>query len=111
MNPSKELLSEVLGRPITKIQKADNTLLAYWDIYSAQHSLINIHELVFKCILHFYDDFIFDISAYEIKITKIVAFREPEEVYSDCWMNIPYDINKTFKACQWILNNKDKLWD
>ena len=48
MNPSKELLSEVLGRPITKIQKADNTLLAYWDIYSAQHSLINIYELAFK---------------------------------------------------------------
>lgn len=45
---SKELLSEVLYRPIIKIQKADNTLLAYWDIYSAQHSLINIHELAFR---------------------------------------------------------------
>lgn len=113
---SERLLSEVLGIPIGCIGaiKLDENYIGYEeylyeDKFDEERTLeyINIHELAHKCKEYFYDDYIFDEACYDIKVTKIEAFTEPKLVYEEYWMGTPYDITELFRACQWILENKD----
>lgn len=115
---SKELLSEVLDYEVEDFEYFKNGIyINETDMMSEfvttngrYDKYINIHELAHKCILHFYNDFIFSINAYTITVTRIYTeTRSSEIVYTNSWYDTPYKIDEIFKACQWIIDNKDKL--
>ena len=93
---TKELLSEVLG--VYKIiEPYGNILVWEWDkSYSNNNCSINIYELAHKCkewALQ-YDYTILSSKGYATISGKVFYDKtEPEAI---------------FKACQWILENKDK---
>jgi hypothetical protein len=101
---SKELLSEVLKEPIQQVE------INYGDIiysYSCEAGRINIYELVHKCMLHFYDDYIFEFGPYNLILTRIYSGgKSPKDVYESSWHDMPYKIDEVFKACQWILSQQ-----
>ncbi len=103
---STRLLSTVMNVNCTYIDKLLGIDQGFQTNNKDFTHVINIHELAHKCKLHFHDDYIFDEACYDIKVTKIEAFTEPKVVYEECWMDIPYDINQLFKACEWILENR-----
>ena len=81
---SKELLSEVLEieEEITHIDFLEKWKSVVYFLNGKNERTINIHELANKCILHFYDDYIFSLNAYEIIVTKICIGKDGEVVYS-----------------------------
>lgn len=109
---SKELLSEVLGNEaIIKVQPASNTMVAYWDIYSSQHSLINIHELAHKCILYAWYN-LYEITP-RVMGAEIMCLKTGYEEHiierKDVENPKEFDPRFIFKACEWVrLHVKDK---
>ena len=103
---SKELLSEVLNEvcPIVEIKKFknNNLLIKYQNQYQ---KTINIYELAHMCKewalkngykLHDY--------AHSIVIVNLNMNIE-YSVIDDNFNNV-YDVERFFKACEWILENK-----
>ena len=85
--PSKELLRAVLDdEGITRLKKANNTMIAYWDIYSAQHSLINICELQHKMKEWAYNNSSYYIESYiNSGGSYAVVYKDySEEPYFNC---------------------------
>ena len=114
--PSLKLLSKVFGRKITEIEMYEKPstlrLAGEFDGFR-QRFFFNKYELAHKCKLHFYSDeeipsYVFYHGSYEIEVVKVEAFKEPKVVYRETWMDTPYDINQVFKACEWIVENKDE---
>ena len=116
---SKELLNEVLGDIISVIHGIDkgNELLFHLESNSVLHN-INIYELAHKC-----KEWAFH-RHYELSTWKTT--KEPKSEYGNSKWNekmiektrwvtslgLHYTFAETepesiFKACQWILDNKD----
>ena len=105
---SKELLSEVLGKEVTNIQKGctENELkiTAYFgNVRQSFH--INIYELAHK-----YKEW-----AKSQKLF-ILSFPSPNEGLEGYWANLTNNTHRAFaatepeaifKACQWILDNRN----
>ena len=124
---SKELLSEVLEiKVFAEIREDDdvrNNILVYWEFdgYRNECRNINIYELAFKCkkwaISNGFDvlsggleqgkyscylDSELELTHNEYKIDKYNISCETLSFYEDT------EIKAIFKACQWILKNKEQ---
>ena len=106
---SKELLSEVLGTYVVDMYIEDTVSfgmqIAIKDT-DEDYTYINIHELAHKCKVWAFT------RGYAVSIEQI----DEETHYGDKWylgLNKNYwfhgetEPNLIFKACQWILDNKD----
>ena len=115
--PSKKLLSEVLGVNIKDIYKIgsnpnlSNNILPYSIRGCGDLEEINIYELSHKCKK--WAEFIYKVDGSEIKLK---SYGKSCEIYTRNHAK-PYILKdfdaKTepeaiFKACEWVLNNKDK---
>ena len=111
---SKELLSKVLGLKVWKVLECDTNTLRYCicpnkDADPSEYIFsINIHELTHKCIIYAWGE-MYDISPrvmgaviyaqmtiYQLHIVQREDLENPK----------PFDPRFTFKACQWLLDNK-----
>lgn len=102
---SKELLSEVLGTDLTSLGKVslEDAQLCLWDtLNDSPYMVWNIHELAHKCKEWAFNKMLFLSSGFDtdgafcldrMNVKSFIADTEPEAI---------------FKACQWILDNKDK---
>jgi hypothetical protein len=117
---NKSLLNEVLNKKFYKIEFAgfgtytcSNTLICRYikddENYSEQ---INIYELAHKCkewaFKQGYSLNVFNSNSNYHEVTPNTLAQNDEE-----WVEHPYSIASSepeavFKACQWILDNKDK---
>lgn len=112
---SKELLSEVIDfvNPIDEvgnINAFDNTFYVTFKNQCGKN--INIYELAHKCKEWAWD------NGYEIEElchNLIVHYLDVEqleylkkEFNTEDGLYIPYNPYRVFKACQWILDNKDR---
>ena len=105
---SKELMSKVLNLNITYIERYNNSIIYKISVYDREEE-INIYELAHKCkewaILNHYD--------FTILIDTVVIYNEGIQIYTiyntlEDDNFIPFDPIYEIKACQWILDNKDK---
>ena len=100
MNISKELLSEVLGKEVAQdnnIQIA-TPIVHYSNI--THMSSINIYELAHKCKEWAWD------NGYTIK-----SYKSDEDWWAmirNMYINTTTEPEAIFKACEWILEQKDK---
>ena len=101
---SKELLSEVLDCNCTEIYPIQDNELAY---QAFGVSYINIYELAHKCkewaykrgFLYWYENSgLFIKIMYSCKVDFVIDIGEYKK---------PFEIDIDFKACQWILDNKE----
>jgi hypothetical protein len=100
---SKELLSEVLEKEdIEDIKVLGNWLTCK---YYGHNIKVNIHELAYKCIFHFSKAHL----GYEFVImsNKILIVKNENIIFEEVY-EPRYDVNIIFKACEYILDNKDK---
>ena len=115
---SKELLSEVLGKEVTNIQKGctENELKITAYFGDARQSFhINIYELAHKCkecvISKGYD-----VLSGGLEAGLYSCYIDYSDKRYTLQMNpLHYEFADTepeaiFKACQWILDNKENKW-
>lgn len=100
---SKELLSKVLNRNILKIKIFSNCVGYFYD---EKYDEINIFELAHKCKEWLIEQTDNDIEIRSNKDVSIVSVYIKEEAdfhfeYADM------EIEAIFKACEWILKNKE----
>ena len=108
MNISKELLSEVLNINVqTEIHEddwcSDNTLI-YWEFdgYHNDYKTINIYELEHRCIEWAFNE------GYACLVGIDICYVMRLEGFNiDYFTQLSKDFSNVFKACQWILDNKD----
>ena len=108
MEISKELLSEVLGEKVNCCGFVNKNILKVK--FNKGHSYnINIHELAHKCkewvikegyIIH---EMPYCVHLIQVENEIEKTFRYEKE---DMQNKKPYLPKYTFKACEWILNNK-----
>lgn len=121
---SKELLSEVLGRTIERISINENRCEIRNSIsfenyqlgvsYKYSHGneeirFMPIHELAYKCKEWAYAKYKYTIIEWAGGVD--IMDGEDNEVETFLNLNHPlvlFNLEFTFKACQWILDNKDK---
>jgi len=111
---SKEVLGEVLGLKIWKIVGCDFNTLRYCiypnkgDDPSEYTFPINIHDLAHKCIVYAWNE-MYDISP-RVMGTEIVCLKTGYQLHivqrEDLENPKLFDPRFTFKACQWLLDNK-----
>jgi len=111
---SKDLLSEVLNiksrfeTDILNIKIDGNFIFYKLDRKVKPSKRINIYELAHKCIIYAWDK-MYDISP-SVMGTKIVCLKTGFELYIVQREEIenpkPFDPRFTFKALQWLLDNK-----
>ena len=124
---SKELLSEVFGQEVKFIRYiANNTYEVHFEKpIRLKYQIINIYELAHKC-----KEWALS-QGFSLSSSKpIVANDEGNQVFNYWWCAYLHEINKEsfegpamatfnnfnseiepeaiFKACQWILDNKDR---
>lgn len=117
MNISKELLSEVLDKEVTNIKMHhSNDEYIYFDYIGKQSRLANevsidIYKLAHKC-KKWATEKGYEIveTAFMIRIKRVGQDKQkiweyPREMQD---AGIYFSPSFTFKACQWILDNKDK---
>ena len=106
---SKELMSEVLNLNITYIERCNNSIVYKISVYDREEE-VNIYELAHKC-----KEWAF-IRGYKIesKINEdscqshtIKRSYLCDEDWAICFC-CETEPEAIFKACQWVLNNKDK---
>ena len=107
---SKELLSKVLEDGILKVQQADNTRLAYWNIYNSNHSIINVNDLANKLKVFAFDNYGVYISSGLGEDSSNVKFWTANfkinGEFKSFWSEIEFDA--ICKACEWILTKDSK---
>lgn len=112
---SKELLSEVLGIPLTDF-KYGNGLIAYttYELPTFKYKEINIYELAHKC-KEWASELEFEISSCSYKAIIEYNYRQEEDDDRRLFWKFDYETftadaepEAVFKACQWVLENKDK---
>ena len=105
---SKELLSEVMECEIAIVKKPynkDTEKYVYYDTVNGEEDAINIYELAHK-----YKEWAFNngyyLTIYNDAIDVVLQSncKVLENVTNDTFM---YDQKLVFKACQWILDNKE----
>jgi hypothetical protein len=103
---SKELLSEVLNKPVTLLRVVEDGTDYLASIVYTEHGKMNIYELAHKCkdwaLMH---DFSIK-STYDFTHT---CFASVYGLQRGSYFNVQADAEPEaiFKACQWILDNKD----
>lgn len=110
---SKELLSEVLGKDVNFVKTISikGTGLYYTCVRNGNNSdgRANLHELVFECKSWAYREG-YILVEYDYKI----VIHEKDSISRDTITNtsienfFAFDPYMVIKACQWILDNKDK---
>ena len=101
---SKELLSEVLNLNITYIERCNNSIIYKISVYDREEE-INIYELAHKCkewVLKQGYRIIIDCSK-DIEL-GIRILKNGRDIYSN---ENKSEQQAIFKACQWILDNKE----
>ena len=111
---SKELLSEVFNRKVRTFTIIDNIAyyqyreIYYGGISGIDDEEINIYELAHKCKEWAYNQgYVLDCFS---KCTEIRKKNEEDILYierGELFDDSSYDISLVFKACQWILDNKE----
>ncbi len=114
---SKELLSEVLGYKILSVKDLkdgrnnisfDHERINNMGLIS-DYDFINSHELAHKCILFAWDNN-YAINP-RVMGAEIVCLKTGYQKHivqrEDIENPIKFDVRFTFKACQWILENKE----
>lgn len=114
---SKELLSEVLGKDIGRIEDNDN-IEFWWSKTDTYCGSINVYELAHKCKEWAKNQGYFINSSYGKYEDGIKAFATfnwelngeviPSSFVLETWFKADAEPDAIFKACQWILDNKDK---
>jgi hypothetical protein len=101
--PSKELLSEVLGRDVYKVKDIENNTLIYGClVHDGWYDEINIYELAHKCkewALSVYNNI--DFMVYGRSQCDLIIFTQPDDIKYN--FNADTEIEAIFKACEWIL--------
>jgi len=113
MGISKELLSEVLGKKVDKVYTADNEGNNFKTFVRPRFGdfvdEINIYELAHRHKEWAWNNgyeissFKANHSGYWLAIVKIIDFNIPPLGFTD-----NTEPKVIFKACEWILENKDK---
>lgn len=120
---SKELLSEVLGRPIEIISIDENRCeirnsisfenyqlgVSYIYLYGNKETrFMPIHELAHKCILYAWDNF-YEITP-RVMGAEIMCLKTGYTIHTIYRKEIEnpkkFDARYIYKACQWLLDNK-----
>ena len=108
---SKELLSDVLNINCTAVElPLEGNMLGFQTDNKMFLHLINIHELAHKCILYAWENN-YEITprvmgaeimclklGYQEHIVQREGIEDPEK----------FDPRFTFKACEWVMENKDE---
>ena len=113
-NLTPELLSEVLGEEIisSELDRVyPEKILQYTRVHNTQRvNIINIHELVHKC-KEWATEKGYEIveTTFMIRIKRVGQYKQkiweyPREMQD---AGIYFSPSFTFKACQWILDNKE----
>ena len=107
---SKELLSKVLREEVNNDIRIENSIINFSYKYIG-YAEINIYELAYKCKEWAYKNFKYTIIEYaggvevidadENMVFQINNLEHPLVIFSQKFI---------FKACQWILDNKDNQW-
>jgi len=120
---SKELLSEVLDielelkrnelNPIPTGKESGSEVIFYWvkgETYFHNGSSINIYELAHKCKEWAYKQG-YEIveSAHKLKMRETKKYSYVFTTFDG--KKILFNPHRTFKACQWILDNQSKATD
>ena len=101
---SKELMSEVLNLNITYIERCNNSIVYKISVYDREEE-VNIYELAHKCkewVLKQGYRIIIDCSK-DIEL-GIRILKNGRDIYSN---ENKSEQQAIFKACQWILDNKE----
>ena len=110
---SKELLSEVLGKEILSIYNEPRKCLhcigftVKGDMFNGA-DYINIHELQHKC-KEWAKTESYHITTYthlDTSAVSLIHYTNKDKRYSSPPMSVLSEPEAVFKACQWILNNK-----
>ena len=114
---SKELLSEVLEiKVFTEIREDDdvrNNILVYWEFdgYHNECRNINIYELAHKCKEWAIGEYGFSLHSFpcpdDTYTCEIYKFHKSTGYAIVDWFNCLSEVESIFKACQWILDNKE----
>ena len=104
---SKELLSKVLNTRIDTVRSkvdTDNDV-QFFPPSIEYDGFINIHELTHKCKEWAYNNgYYLTIYNDAIDIVSKTTCKIIDNITNDSFM---YDVELVFKACQWILDNKE----
>ena len=102
---SKELMGEILNLNITYIEHCNNSIVYKISVYDREEE-INIYELAHKCKEWAYENgYYLTIYNDAIDIILQTNCKMVENITNGSYRYSPRLI---FKACQWILDNKDK---
>ena len=106
---SEELMSEVLKLNITYIERCNNSIIYKISVYDREEE-VNIYELAHKCKEWAYSKHGYLLNSRRTFKTKYLlgyceVVKDCEFYYSE-YSNT--EVEAIFKACQWILDNKDK---
>ena len=106
MNISKELLSKVLGYEVEIRGFKDKYIPANFEyiVDMIDVKTINIYELEHRCIEWAFNE------GYACLVGIDICYVMRLEGFNiDYFTQLSRDFSDAFKACQWILDNKDKL--
>lgn len=114
---SKELLSEVIGKEIREfaIEKNELRYILEDDNNSIPELYyINIYELAHKCKEWAFDSFYLSIITFKINDDlykcEIADIKDSLGEWSNKYsFRIDNEIKAIFKACEWILDNEEKI--
>lgn len=112
--PSKELLSEALGRPcFTEDAFMNSNLLTYSEKdYKFTGHTINIHELVHKCKELIKLDYTIEkhsSNEYRKGWFEIIVHKDRSSVFANIPFKASTEQDVVFQACQWFIDNKATL--
>lgn len=113
-NISKELLSEVLGEEVTEIKgmcEFEKDELEYFikdTEYSQFYSRINIYKLAHKCKEWASNKVNYRIMSYAVEGGGNSSLSKIDEYFTLVRFRENSEAEAIFKACQWILDNKDR---
>lgn len=110
MSISKELLSAVLGYKVEAIVDSPSRGGIHCIRLNHRHTTINIHELAHKCKEWARKEY--DIVIGYGKHIDIMLFSKGASILTDTALyghrGSDSEPEAVFKACQWVLDNKDK---
>lgn len=111
---SKELLSEVFGekRVILDYEVSINkTEIHYGHKDIDEDGFINIYELAYKCKEWAIGEYGFSLHSFpcpdDTYTCEIYKFHKSTGYVIVDWFNCLSEVESIFKACQWILDNKE----
>lgn len=108
--PSKELLSEVLGRDVDKVKWIEENTLIYGCVHSdGWYDEINIYELAHKCKEWAKLKYFIDIDSHSGCArwgSEAVSHNGRPSVFYEQVFIGRTETDAIFKACEWIMEKK-----